>query len=85
MNVSKLLVITMVVMFGIINLQGVPMSIKIMTYTLSLVVSLSSSSVAFYFFSSVPEAQYTLLTSSAKSVFGWHMIYTGIEHFNHHC
>ena len=78
MKFTKMLVIIMVIMFVMINLPGVPMPIKIVTYTLSLATSIFSSSLAFYFFNSVPGAQYTLLTSSAKSVFGWHMINSGI-------
>ena len=60
--------------FSLVNIPSVPVPARISTYSLALIPSLFASGVTYWYYESTPEVMCTVLTTSAKSVVGWHSV-----------
>ena len=77
MNLKKVILGVVIALLYLINISIVPVTVRILTYSLFLPIGILSSCLALYFYSKIPETQYSVLTCAAKSVIGYHIIFSG--------
>ena len=64
------------VLLGLIIIVDTPVPVRrILAYSLLYIPSLFASVMVYWFYDSFPERRYTILTSAAKFVVVWHMIF----------
>ena len=64
------------VLLGLIIIVDTPVPVRILAYSLLYIPSLFASVMLYWFYDSFPEHRYTILTSAAKFVVVWHMIFS---------
>ena len=74
MKPKLIVVVGFITIFNLINIPSVPVPARLSTYSLALIPSLFASGVTYWYYDSTPEAKYTVLTTLAKSVVGWHSV-----------
>ena len=77
MHLKKVILGVVIALLYLINISIVPVTVRILTYSLFLPIGILSSCLALYFYSKIPETQYSVLTCAAKSVIGYHIIFSG--------
>ena len=80
MNVKIFVIIVIIVILSLLNIPGIPIPVRMTFYGLLITASTVSSATAYYYFSSIPETQYSLLVSSSKSVIVWHSVFASESH-----
>ena len=74
MRPKLIVAIGFLTIFSLINISSVPVPARILTCSFALIPSLFASGVTYWYYESTPEAKYTVLTTSAKYVVGWHAV-----------
>ena len=60
--------------FGLLLLPVVSPLVRMAGITVAYIPSMASSGLSFYYFYLIPDSRYSLLTTSANSVVGYHML-----------
>ena len=74
MEPKQFILIGFSVLFLIINLPEIFLALKVVTYSVTIFPSIVASCITYYYYACIPDTQYTLLTSAAKSVIAWHAV-----------
>ena len=77
MKVKLVGFLVLIVILGLFNTPGIPIPVRLTFYSVMLAGSTLASATAYYYFSSIPETQYSLLVSASKSFIVWHAVYAG--------
>ncbi len=76
MESKQFIVIGFIVLFLIINLPGISLVIKGVVYSVTMLSSILAFCITYYYYACIPVTQYTLLTSAAKSVIAWNLLFS---------
>jgi hypothetical protein len=60
--------------FGLLQLQEVPPAVRMAGITVAYLPSTASAGLCFFYFQKIPDSRYSLLTTAAKSVVGYHIL-----------
>ena len=74
MKVSIVLTTISLSAFGLLLLPVVSPPVRMVGITVAYIPSMASSGLCFYYFYLMPDSRYSLLTTSANSVVGYHML-----------
>ena len=74
MKVSVVVTAISLTAFRVLLLPVVPPPVRMIGFTVAYIPGMASSGLCFYYFHKIPDSRYSLLTTSAKSVVGYHML-----------
>ena len=74
MKVSIVLTVISLTAFGLLLMPVVSPPVRMAGITVAYIPSMASSGLCFYYFYLMPDSRYSLLTTSANSVVGYHML-----------
>ena len=55
-------------LFGAMNVPGVPVPVRTVTHTLVFIPSITASCLTYWYYASLSEAKYTVMTTATKSL-----------------
>ena len=74
MKVSTVITVISFTVFGVLILSALHPAVRMVGITVAYIPSIASSGLCFYYFHKIPDSRYSLLTTSAKSNVGYHIL-----------